>query len=96
MHGTVFAAWLQDVFQEELKELVKTLPMIECGYSVPGYLKTEGLYGLNVTPNGSVQLAGACGLSSIITIAEVLGLTVEKMHNKKGHLTGFYVTRGYD
>ncbi len=92
MVGTVFAHWLQDVYQTELVELVQTIPMIDCGYSVPGYLKNENLYGLNVTPKGSVTLDGACGMSSMETIARAIGLAVERTWNRKGHTTGFYVT----
>lgn len=92
MIGTVFADWLQDVYQAELMELVKTIPMVDCGYQVKGYLKNEKLYGLNVTPKGAVTLDGACGLSSMITVCDALGLDVERTGNRKGHTTGFYVT----
>ena len=96
MTGTVFAQWLQDVYQSELVDLVKTTPMVDCGYQVKGYLKNEKLYGLNVTPKGNVTLDGACGLSSMITVCDALGLDVERTGNRKGHTTGFYVTyRGF-
>lgn len=92
MTGTVFAKWLQDVYQSELVDLVKTIPMIECGYHVKGFLKNEKLYGLTVTPKGDIQLNGACGMSSMETIAHAIGLDVERTWNRKGHTTGFYVT----
>lgn len=92
MIGTVFAHWLQDAYQSELLELVKTIPMIEAGYHVKGYLKNEKLYGLNATPKGNVTLDGACGLSSMITVCDALGLDVGRTWNRKGHTTGFYVT----
>lgn len=92
MTGTVFAQWLQDVYQSELVDLVKTIPMVECGYHIKGHLKNETLYGLNVTPKGNVTLDGACGLSSMITVCDALGLDVERTCNRKGHTTGFYVT----
>ena len=96
MVGTVFGKWLAETFQDELKAHVKTLPMVDCGYQVSGYLKTEGLYGLNVTPRGDIQLDGACGMSSMETIARAIGLTVERTYNRKGHTTGFMVSRGYE
>ena len=92
MIGTVFADWLQDVYQSELLELVKRVPMVDAGYQVTGYLKNEKLYGLSVTPKGVVTLDGACGLSSMITVCDALGLDVERTGNRKGHTTGFYVT----
>lgn len=92
MTGTVFANWLQDVYQSELVDLVKTITMVDCGYQVKGYLKNEKLYGLNVTPKGAVTLDGACGLSSMIAVCDALGLDVERTGNRKGHTTGFYVT----
>ena len=92
MTGTVFAHWLEDVYQTELRELVKRVPMVDAGYQVTGYLKNENLYGLNVTPKGNVTLDGACGLSSMITVCDALGLDVERTWNRKGHTTGFYVT----
>ena len=92
MTGTVFAHWLADVYQSELLELVKTIPRIDAGYQVKGYLKSEKIYGLNVTPKGNVTLDGACGLSSMIAVCDALGLDVERTWNRKGHTTGFYVT----
>lgn len=91
MVGTVFGQWLAKTFQDELKAHLQTLPMVDCGYSVTGYLKTEGLYGLTVTPKGDVQLNGACGIESMISIAKAIGLAVRRSCNKKGHATGFHV-----
>lgn len=99
MIGTVFGDWLEDVYQSELLAKVQELmsnpdAFEDCGYSVKGYIKFSGLYGMTYnTNNGKVSLDGACGISSVIQIAEALGLQVQWEGNKKGHTVGYYVTR---
>lgn len=95
MIGTVFSEWLAECYQSELKALVskRSNSLIDCGYSVKGYKKLPDLYGLTVSPNGTVQLDGACGISSIISIAEAIDLKVEREGNRKGETVGYYVYR---
>lgn len=96
MIGTVFGDWLESEYQAELVELVASLPLEDCGYSVAGYRRVNReinprFYGLTVKPDGSVSLDGACGQSSMIRIAEALGLEVQWEGNKKGHTIGYFV-----
>lgn len=92
MLGTVFGQWLADVFQEQLHAHVITLSLEDCGYQVAGYLKNKELYGLTLTPKNTVQLDGACGLSSMVRIAEAIGLEVSYNHDKRGRTIGFFVS----
>ena len=97
MQGTVFGDWLSDVFQADLLKLFSTMPNVDCGYGVAGYKKIESLYGLTLAPNGKVSCNGACGLSSMIAIAEAIGLEIEMEYDlrprgKQG-LLGFYVVK---
>lgn len=99
MIGTVFGDWLEDYYQDDLMAKVKELmtnpeAFEDCGYSVSGYLKFNDLYGMTYnTHKGKVELDGGCGISSMIHIAEALGLEVQREGNKKGHTTGYYVTK---
>jgi hypothetical protein len=43
-------------------------------------------YGAVLAPDGQVSLDGACGLESMRTIAEALGLTVEQSSTRSGLL----------
>ena len=88
MIGTVFGEWLQDVYQAELKAHVATLDQVECGYAVAGYKRIEKLYGLTIKPNGTVTLDGACGIDSMIRIAEAIGLEVQREYKKTGRNRG--------
>lgn len=98
MIGTVFAQWLSANFQPELCALIESRnsELIDAGYSVKGYQKLPGLYGLTVRPGkikpGSIQLDGACGFSSMQAIAEAIGLEVTRSGNKRGQTIGFFVS----
>lgn len=91
MIGTVFGDWLADLHQEKLQALFKNNPSEDCGYTVPGYRKIPSLYGLTLSPKGIAFCDGACGISSMIKIAEAIGLEVQWEGNKKGHTVGYYV-----
>lgn len=91
MQGTVFGDWLTDVHQDKLKELFKNNTSEDCGYTVPGYRKIKDLYGLTLSPKGIASCDGACGIRSMINIAEAIGLEAQWEGNKKGHTTGYYV-----
>lgn len=99
MIGTVFGDWLEDYYQADLMELVKERMkdpegFEDCNYAVKGYLKFPGLYGMTYNTNtGKVAIDGACGISSVISIAEALGLEVQWEGNRKGHTTGYYVCK---
>lgn len=89
MVGTVFGRWLEDVYQEDLKAIPGV--RVDCGYAVPGYTRINGLYGLTFKPNGMAKLDGACGVTSMISKAEAIGLTVQWESNKKGQTIGFFI-----
>ena len=80
MAGTVFGEWLADVYQAELKAAGNVVTDM---YGARNYLD-------------SVQLDGACGLESMLRIAEAIGLEVEREYVKKGvnrgRTIGWYVS----
>lgn len=108
MTGTVFAQWLQDVYQTELRSIYnRAHAFVTRGVDRDAkYDRTNSespdsaLYGMTsyfiaIHAPGNlekVSLDGGCGLSSMITVCDALGLEVERTRNRKGHTTGFYVT----
>lgn len=98
MTGTVFGDWLQEVYQERLKKMAdrargywdkETLSQGNlsggdklCGMTA--YMKSGELE--------KVSLDGACGIESMVRVAEAIGLEVQRTYNRKGHTTGFIVT----
>jgi hypothetical protein len=93
MVGTVLGEWLEDRYQDELRALVSTLPLEECGYATKGYKKTKDLYGLTIDPQGRVSLSGSCGVNSMQQIGRALGLNFQWLGNKKGHTTGYFISK---
>lgn len=97
MVGTVFGAWLQDVYQERLQEFCDFHKddLIDCCYSVGGYFRLPNLYGLTLKVEAGgktkVTLDGACGIESMRRIAEAIGLEVQWEGNRKGHTIGYFV-----
>lgn len=103
MVGTVFGEWLQENYQAELKQLaVMPVGKLEnAGYAAKDIFKIDGMYGYNVRFNeetkefGKVTLDGACGLESMLKIAEAIGLEVEREYVKtgrnRGQTIGWYV-----
>lgn len=88
MIGTVFGEWLQENYQEQLLNIKdkshriynstlndNTNPVNFCGMTY------------NVK-NNTVSLDGACGIESMIRIAEAIGLEVERDYIKKGKRRG--------
>ena len=73
MLGKVFGDWLQDVYQKELVAHVANLVQTDCGFAVS---------------NGTITLDGACGLKSMIRIAEAIGLDVQCEYQKTGRNRG--------
>ena len=92
MVGTVLGEWFQDQYQSELVELVQanTDKLEVYSTTCPDWQKIQGLYGLTYR-QGKAILDGACGVESILRIIEACGFEVQRAHNKKGHITGFYV-----
>lgn len=103
MVGTVFGEWLQHVYPTDLLGLqnrayskyVQGLGREE----LPG---TDKLYGMAlIIERGKkegnwttrVSLDGACGIDSMIRIAEALGFDVQRMYDKKGRTTGYLVSK---
>ena len=80
MQGTVFGEWLMANHMEEIIEKVKPYDESNCNYGF--HFRNDKYY-----------LDGACGLDSMIRIAEKIGLEIERLVDKKGHLKGLYVSR---
>lgn len=93
MIGTVLGEWIEDRYQDELRALVSTLPLEDCNYATKGYKQTKDLYGLTINPDGRVSLSGSCGVNSMQRIGEALGLKFQWLGNRKGHTTGYFVSK---
>lgn len=96
MIGTVLGDWLEDKCQDELRALVADLPKQK--YGSTGYQQiaeeiNPRFYGLTISPDGKVCLDGACGSSCMQRIGEALGLKFQWLGNKKGHTTGYFISR---
>ena len=75
MVGTVFAEWLQDNYQTMLLSIAD-----------------KAYYGMTAyTHKGYVSLDGACGLECMLTIAQAIGLDIQRQVDSKGKLIGFFV-----
>lgn len=86
MIGTVFAEWLEDMRQDDLRAI---------GSRAYYHGTTAGvgdLYGMRWRPDGSVSLDGGCGLDAMVRIARECRLTVERKVNRRGDVIGFLVT----
>jgi hypothetical protein len=98
MEGTVLGDWLEDVYQDRLQLLKTHGPngapvLIDCGYSMPGYLKRGDLYGLTFNPKGTVSIAGACGIESVIKVAEACGINITSDWNRRAKCkNGFFIS----
>lgn len=88
MIGTVFGNWLQTEYQERLQVWAHKQALTDAGYVTKGYKRIESRSGVTITPNGSVNLDGGCGFESMLRIAEVIGLDVEREYQKKGRNRG--------
>jgi hypothetical protein len=96
MIGTVLGDWLEDACQDELRALVADLPKQKYGstsYQVITEEINPRFYGLTISPQGKVCLDGACGSSSMQRIGEALGLKFQWLGNKKGHTTGYFISK---
>lgn len=97
MIGTVFGNWLQENYQVELLKIRGQAAHIvseKFGYIAnPGNNRFHGMTHNQQTDK--VSLDGACGLESMLRIAEAIGLEVEREYVKtgrnKGQTIGWYV-----
>ena len=72
MTGTVFGEWLQHYYQPELLKI-----------------KDGDFYGMAyLADKNKVSIDGACGIESMIRIAEAIGLEVERDYIAKGRRRG--------
>lgn len=94
MVGTVIGEWLENVYQDRLQALCDTLEAKP--YGSTSWVHFERYYGMQRKPDGSVRLDGACGQSSMQTLARAIGVSLSATWNKKGHTTGFMVTEYQD
>lgn len=88
MVGTVVGKWIQDNFQERLANC-------PCEYNFERFPKLRTLYGLHKSPqdDGSIHCSidGACGIESVMRIANAIGLEFQRTSNRKGQTTGWVV-----
>ena len=96
MIGTVFGDWLADMYAPEITALFDTRASVDAEYAVKGYRKIPDLYGVTMSPDGKVHYDGACGIESMIRIAEAIGLQVQQTYSRKGRTTGFIVLSAED
>jgi hypothetical protein len=109
MVGTVLAQWLQDRFQDRLKELSHRAHATYDFHTSPRTRednpRPDALYGLacllglsySDKKKGeypSMQIDGACGVSSVERVAEAIGLTIRYMptFGRSRTSKGFIVT----
>jgi hypothetical protein len=98
MIGTVFGDWLADNYQDRLKHITphsiwdsENKKPVNCesvpnrSYGCTHYIDGKGYFLKAV-------LDGACGINSMIKLAEDIGLEVQWESNRKGHTIGFYVS----
>ena len=72
MIGTVFGEWLETYYQKELLKI-----------------KDGDFYGMTyLAYKNKVSIDGACGIESMIRIAEAIGLEVERDYIAKGRRRG--------
>lgn len=83
MTGTVFADWLCDVHQGALVTLARSVVAdVKAGIDRQEY---KGLYGMTSdNPVTRVHIDGACGMSSVVRIAEAAGLSVQRVYGRTG------------
>lgn len=83
MVGTVVGQWLEDLFQPQLQLL--DLSDAE-GWS------SRRHYGAIPGKDGYVHLDGGCGLESMRSLAEAIGVDLKWVGNRHGNVAGFIAT----
>lgn len=90
MIGTVFGEWLETYYQKELLDIQCNAYMIWSAKF--GRIENKGnnrFYGMTHDQiQNRVYLDGACGIESMIRIAEAIGLEVERDYIAKGRRRG--------
>ena len=93
MLGAVFGDWLSANYMDRLKELVpydEDLSMRM--FQEKGYQPHQENYGL-FCRQGHWCVDGACGLSTMLGLAEKIGLSVKQLSDRRGYCTiGFIVS----
>ncbi len=103
MTGTVFADWIEDVYQNELRS-ISDLAQSMAFYDGKDFIGREhlhgGLYGMTTIRNtqapDKVSLDGACGLDCIIGTCNAIGLSIQKTYDRSKRnpsLYAFYVSK---
>jgi len=95
MQGTVLGQWLQNVHQERLQILkAHNADKLEpCGYTVDGWMKIPSFYGLTYDIMGKAIIDGACGVESVIKIAEACGISITSDWNRRANRkNGFFIS----
>lgn len=95
MVGTVFGKWLEsahDGLLQQFAGLAYSQRDVRGEFTV----REDGLYGMSakVADDGRaalVRLDGACGIESMLRIANTIGLEVRRTWDAKGQTTGFIV-----
>lgn len=88
MIGTVFGEWLEATYQEELQAIKARAHYLSDEDGTVANPRTDSLYGMRWTKDNRVTLDGACGIESMISIAEASGLEVERDYIAKGRRRG--------
>lgn len=88
MIGTVFGQWLQENYQEKLQAIKACAHYITDENGTVSNPRSDSLYGVRWKTDNTVSLDGACGIESMIRIAETIGLEVERDYIKKGQRRG--------
>ena len=80
MEGTVVGEWIETAYQNRLLTL---------------NLDAQKLYGakrINFTgAQEKVYIDGACGIESVLRIAEAIGICMSRTYDRKGRTTGYLV-----
>ena len=88
MIGTVFGKWLQANYQDQLQAVKARAHYISDENITVSNPRTDSLYGMRWTKDNKVSLDGACGIESMIRIAEAIGLEIECDYIAKGRRRG--------
>jgi hypothetical protein len=96
MVGTVLADWLCDVHQDRLRGLSERAYYDYKGNPEPGAdVRRDGLYGLVRAGSGVMRVDGACGVDSVVRIAEAAGVRIKRASwDKRGNTTAYLATVG--
>lgn len=99
MVGTVFAMWLEANYQKPLLALQgQASNILSRKFGLVANPGENRFYGMTHDMEADrINLDGACGLESMLRIAEAIGLEVEREYVKKGvnrgRTIGWYVSR---